>query len=93
MDTNKMHDIIREQFEDWADKNWPGAKRQQLERDEFGAYKNPIYRDFWTGWQASREAVVIELEEHYCYDRPGDAYEVLQNCKKAIEAQGLKVAP
>lgn len=42
----------RAEFEDWSHCNWPGAQRQQLERDDFGAYKNPIYRDFWTGWQA-----------------------------------------
>ena len=42
----------REAFEAWADQQWPGAKRQQLERDEYGQYKNTIYRDFWTGWQA-----------------------------------------
>jgi hypothetical protein len=94
MDTNKMRDIIREQFEDWADKNWPGAKRQQLERDEFGAYKNPIYRDFWTGWQASREAVVVELPET---PNRGIGYGLFdagkEACREAIEAQGLRVKP
>lgn len=42
----------RADYEDWAHSNWPGAQRQQLERDAFGLYKNPCYRDFWTGWQA-----------------------------------------
>ena len=42
----------RAAFEDWADRNWPGAQRQQLERDDYESYKNSCYRDFWTGWQA-----------------------------------------
>jgi len=45
-------ELERQAFEAWADQQWPGAKRQQLERDEYGQYKNAIYRDFWTGWQA-----------------------------------------
>lgn len=95
MDTNKMRELSREQFEDWADKNWPGAKRQQLERDEFGAYKNPIYRDFWTGWQASREAVVVELPQtEYFGDSWSGGWAITrENVVDAIEAQGLKVAP
>ena len=53
----------------------------------------PLVNMCWWAWQASREAVVVEMESHYCYDRPGDAYAVIQDCKEAIEAQGLKVAP
>lgn len=42
----------RAAFEDWAHRQWPGAERKQLERDDYGMYKNSIYRDFFTGWRA-----------------------------------------
>src|SRR3546814_9571146 len=42
----------REAFEQWADRQWPGAQRKQLERDDYGRYKNSIYQDYWTGWEA-----------------------------------------
>ena len=45
-------ELERQAFEQWADQQWPGAKRQQLERDDYGRYKNSIYQDYWTGWQA-----------------------------------------
>lgn len=85
-------DKRREQFEAWITSYIGGTwlKRNDHQVDE---YLDENTQFMWEAWQASRDAVVIELEEHYCYDRPGDAYEVLQDCKKAIEAQGLKVAP
>lgn len=46
----------------------------------------------WRAWKASRESLAIELPEHYCYDSPGEAYPVIQDCREAIEAAGLKVA-
>lgn len=42
----------RAAFEDWANAQWPGAQRQQLELGEGGRYKNPIYRDMLVGWLA-----------------------------------------
>lgn len=45
-------DAERAAFEDWADSQWPGAKREQLKCDDYGEYLNSIYRDLWRGWQA-----------------------------------------
>lgn len=42
-------------------------------------------------WQASREALVIELPDHYGYDDPGEAIHAINDCRKAIEAAGVKV--
>lgn len=64
---SKPIDQEREAFEAWADKEWPGAKRQQLERDEQGWYKNTIYRDYWTGWQAraSQQPAGVAVPDTY----------------------------
>lgn len=67
------------------------------------------YRGRWEGWQASRESLVIELPEKDpagsgggdCGDgRPSEEQYVaahcnivLAQCRAAIEAAGLKVAP
>lgn len=51
MNEQKM-DSERAAFEDWADSQWPGAKREQLKCDDYGEYLNSIYRDLWRGWQA-----------------------------------------
>ncbi|NIE73019.1 hypothetical protein F3J45_00875 [Pantoea sp. Ap-967] len=54
-------------------------------------------------WQASREAVVVELPprkriDHFCYDQGANCNaeghnQCLSHAAAAIEAQGLKVAP
>ena len=50
-------------------------------------------------WQASREAVVVELpkevsREEFEDESMANGFNVaLQNCREAIEAQGLKVKP
>lgn len=49
------------------------------------------YNWLWEGWQASREALVIELPEHYQYDNPGEAFHAIKDCREAIEAAGVKV--
>jgi uncharacterized NAD-dependent epimerase/dehydratase family protein len=63
-----------------------------VEKEPDGGYSHPIAHAGWWAWQASRAAVVVELPEHYCYDSPGEAYPVIQDCREAIEAVGLKVA-
>ncbi|MCK9728567.1 hypothetical protein [Pseudomonas syringae] len=61
-----------------------GARvRQVLERVSLS--------DFESGWQASREGLVIELPEHYQYDNPGEAFHPIKDCREAIEAAGVKV--
>lgn len=92
-DTNKM----REQFEAWILENWPG---QYLDRFETGEYHGFTLEHCWKAWQASREAVVVELPDsivgarRYQHAEAAFAHkEGIDDCREAIEAQGLKVAP
>jgi len=102
MDTNKMRDISREQFEsfardvlDWSDDEF------RLASDGKSYYWGAT-AEAWVFWQASREAVVVEMPrdiDQFADDDPGRrAFSLHTNtayreCRRAIEAQGLKVAP
>ncbi|HGM4965225.1 TPA: hypothetical protein ACKP0L_003549 [Pseudomonas putida] len=94
MDTNKM----REQFESWILENWPG---QYLDRFETGEYHGFTLEHCWKAWQASREAVVVELPElrsvpdRDCWARTNGLgfNNALKEARQVIEAKGLKVAP
>lgn len=92
MDTNKM----REQFEAWVKSKWPN---QQFGRFSDGEYQSHTLHHAWLSWQASREAVVVELPAKgkpdaddvagWCLTRNS----TIDACRRVIEAQGLKVAP
>lgn len=64
-----------------------------------GAYTDPLIQSAWWAWNASREALVVELPIGYDPERAkGDpdmlnVNDTIQECRHAIEAQGLKVAP
>jgi len=72
-----------------------------LHRREQGMYDEYWIEMLWWAWQASREAVVVELpSEDTCRtstskeEAAQDAYNhALGECRSVIEAQGLKVAP
>ena len=103
MDTNKM----REQFEAWALSAKAHGEHFDLSRGNHGAYKSPITHWLYCSWvasyQASREAVVVELP-----NRAAEAYReefddveggsfneaaYIRDVRKAIEAHGLNVKP
>lgn len=100
MDTNKM----REQFEAAivAMKMATGMPEDDAKSFlEVGSngYTSVYTKAAWWAWQASREALVIELPGGYDpYRANGDpdmlnVNDTIQECREAIEAQGLKVAP
>lgn len=99
MDTNKM----REQFEAAVMAKWPGIRMLRVNRPGSpvdGEYELPGLEGAWWGWQASREAVVVELPEERVArgygEQVADALgfnDGLSYCREAIEAQGLKVSP
>lgn len=98
MDTNKM----REQFEQWAKDRYSWHLHDDARDPEDRTlaswngetYGNRIVEGMWQAWQASREAVVVELPREP-YQSQG-LYQptygaALKDCRDAIEAQGLKV--
>ena len=97
MDTNKMRDISREQFE----QRYPVPEGACWNAEQ-GRYvlfhlklctvaKYERFVESWVCWQASREAVVVELPQPF----EGDDFTMYdgKEIRAAIEAQGLKVAP
>ena len=99
MDTNKM----REQFEAWALTRFINSETMNpLERDESEPeeYRYSMVNMAWIGWQASREAVVVEMPSRaseayreYFDDVEGGSFNeaaYIRDVRKAIEAQGVK---
>lgn len=92
---------MREEFEAWSMKEYPGTL---LARASTGGYRNLYVQMCWLGWKASRESLVIELP--YVHGYPAneaasdqDYYidqakaDMRHQCRKSIEAAGLKVKP
>lgn len=93
MATNKMRDISREQFEAVFSEKYPltFAAAKAGEPEAHGAVSIA-----WWGWQASREAVVVELPPKWSDEANSNkqAWDCgIEDARMAIEAQGLKVAP
>lgn len=117
MDTNKMCDISREQFEAaFAEETVRRAIENGLletpeepaelaactvyvmSKDRDGdTYHHEHFASAWWAWQASREAVVVELPklnpEMFQFDVIFGHDKARKEARAAIEAQGLKVAP
>ncbi|MNO41120.1 hypothetical protein D3C76_312840 [compost metagenome] len=99
METNKM----REQFEVAYLAEMKrlygitGAAENNLAwRRPDGDYVDPMLRLAFWAWQASREAVVVELpvEPYASQGMSQPSYgDALKDCRVAIKAQGLKVSP
>lgn len=92
MDTNKM----REQFEAALVAMHVATGMPECDARSFlevgsNGYTSVYTKAAWWAWQASREAVVVELPDvcECCYTAPEAAAAFIE----AIEAQGLKVAP
>jgi len=87
IETNKM----REQFEDALAKQYDdaGFDEPSLRLVE-GRYFDPLVQSAWWGWQNSREAVLVEMPVNVSV---GQYSVALEDFKRCIEAQCLKVAP
>ncbi|MCE0853959.1 hypothetical protein LU689_29090 [Pseudomonas asiatica] len=92
MDTNKMREM-REAFER------TNSRDHRRQPPKGNNYIDPMaqadWESFQKGWQASREAVVVELPgTEWFGEYSQEAARVMRDgCAEAIEAQGLKVAP
>lgn len=62
-----------------------------LHRREQGMYDEYWIEMLWWAWQASREAVVVELPKFDDYPASMER-DMRESLRSAIEAQGLKVA-
>lgn len=88
----------REQFEAWAEEAgalpWGYLKKQRTQND---GYSVQIYNYMWSAWQASREAVEVELPslkqidsgERYVWS--DGVFNFKEDAIKAIRAAGIKV--
>ncbi|MFK3922132.1 hypothetical protein ACI2JC_21160 [Pseudomonas fulva] len=64
----------------------------ELRRREQGMYDTYWIEMLWWAWQASREAVVVDLPKFEDYPASMER-DMQQALRIAIEAQGLKVTP
>lgn len=55
------------------------------------AKPDAVFADYWEGWQASRESLVIELPDYFDPNGSGDRALWEDLVIEAIEAAGLKV--
>lgn len=98
MDTNKMRDTTPDPFH--ADfeaavikvYDEAGADEPNL-AFKHGAYTDPLIQSAWWAWNASREAVVVDLPPRGALSASDSPWEVFDACREAVEAQGLKVTP
>jgi len=99
MDTNKMREM-REAFERTNSRDH--RRHPPKGNNYIDSMAQADWESFQKGWQASREAVVVEMPrdiDQFADDDPGRrAFSLHTNtayreCRRAIEAQGLKVAP
>ncbi|EZP62683.1 hypothetical protein [Pseudomonas sp. RIT357] len=87
-------DKMRYEFEAWALARFINSDTTRpLERypEDPDQYRYSMVNMAWVSWQASREALVIELPDHLKYADHGEAFYVVKDCAEAIEAPGLKV--
>lgn len=54
-----------------------------------------VFADFWLGWKASRESLVIELPRHrFVVSGEDESYNHgIEECREEIKSAGLKVKP
>lgn len=96
METNKMRDISREQFEAWyLERHCGGADRIKTCSNAHDIYYYTDTQAKWVAWQASREAMVVKLPEtEYFGDSWSGGWAITRdNIVDALEEQGMKVAP
>lgn len=92
----EMKMTIRDQFEKW----FSDGINEGMKVSASGGYENLITQTAWMAWQASREAIEIELKQfdHFqiCHFGADERYaygyiDAQNNANKAIKQAGLKV--
>lgn len=90
----------RAQFEAAWRERYPDHPPLALKRSGLDPsdYCNTRTKDAWWAWQASRQALVISIPDHYefrcdtSWEEARQEYydRALDECRKAIESQGVK---
>lgn len=103
-----MSDQMRKEFSAWylaeVTQSYGESVRPQAQKNldwvrQDGSFADPMLRLACLAWQASREALVIELpviidkEWANTHAERSAMREAIEWCKKRIEATGLKVKP
>lgn len=91
-----MTDKMKSEFEAWASSPAFGLRPGHFAKDDDGEYVNYPTQCYWQIWQASREALVIELPPKWnrLTNSKMQAWDSgIEDARKAIEAAGLKVRP
>ena len=84
-----MTDKMREEFE--RSPKFRGMDfRRAPEAPEY--YLSPYANGAWDGWQASREALVIEWPDQHTYTVPDCAGAAILDCRTAF-SKAVKVKP
>lgn len=85
-------DKVRDEFEAWADKMfYQGlASVSDTWSDSRGGYMDYAHHMAYLAWQASREAVVVELPEWFDRFDSGDRTYWVEDVEKAIHAAGIR---
>lgn len=85
--------VMREQFEAWHSENFGWEPRHYDFYWNEDHYEDEEFQWYWECWQASREAVEVELPEPVEFDGYYNSGFAMWPCevRSAIEAQGLKV--
>lgn len=86
----------REEFEAWASSPAFGLSPGHFKKDEEGEYINYPAHCYWLVWQASRQALVVELPPVDKAEKPYACYEggwndMRREAVEAIEAAGARV--
>ena len=90
-----MSDKMRDEFEAWALTRFINSETMQplvrceSEPDE---YRYSLVNMAWVGWQASREALVIEWPDRHTYTIPDCAGAAILDCRTAF-SKAVKVKP
>lgn len=85
----------REQFETWW-KTQRAVCQFAREGSKNGAYHSKPCQSAWEAWQASRDAVEVQLPDRRDYEETLSDHELgfniaLELCAEAIRAAGIKV--
>lgn len=86
-----MSDKMREEFEAWVKSMWPAQDLKRFSvnfKENEGEYTGFTVQHCWEAWQASRAAVVIDLDKPW--QTNVGAMMTPNGVKFSIEAAGLK---